>query len=42
MPLPSLSDLAPVLDMGEEGVRRMLATLKSGGWAEFVARGMAA
>ena len=30
MPLASVSDLAPVLDMSEERVRRMLAALKSG------------
>ena len=40
MPLASVSDLAPVMDVSEERVRRMLAALKSGGWAESVARGM--
>ena len=40
MPLASVSDLAPVMDVSEERVRRMLATLKSGGWAESLARGM--
>ena len=40
MPLASVSDLAPVMDVSEERVRRMLRTLKSGGWAESVSRGM--
>ncbi len=40
MPLASVSDLAPVMGVSEERVRRMLRTLKSGGWAESVARGM--
>ena len=39
MPLASVSDLAPVLDMSEERVGRMLRTLKSGGWAEVFIEG---
>ncbi len=40
MPLVSAANLASILDMTEEQVRRMLATLKSGGWADSVMRGM--
>ncbi len=40
MPLASAANLAPILDTTEERVRRMLATLKSGGWADSVLRGM--
>ena len=40
MPLASAANLASVLDIAEDRVRRMLATLKSGGWAESVMRGM--
>ena len=35
-----MSDFAPVMGVSEERVRRILATLKSGGWAESVARSM--
>lgn len=40
MPLASVAGLAPVLGVSEERVRRMLATLKSGVWAESARRGM--
>ena len=40
MPLASVANLAPVLDLSEDRVRRMLATLNSGGWVESVVRGM--
>ena len=40
MPLTSVANLASVIDITEERVRRMLATLKSGGWVESVALGM--
>ena len=40
MPLASAANLASVLDIAEDRVRRMLATLKSGGWADSVMRGM--
>ena len=40
MPLASVADLAPVLGMAEDRVRRMLSTLRSGGWVESVFRGM--
>ncbi len=40
MPLASAANLAPILDLTEGQIGRMLATLKSGGWAESVMRGM--
>ena len=40
MPLASVANLAPVLDLSEDRVRRMLGTLRGGGWIESVARGM--
>ena len=40
MPLASVANLAPVLGLDEERVRRMLARLRSGGWVVSVVRGM--
>ena len=40
MPLASAANLAPVLGVDGDRVRRMLATLRSGGWVEYVTRGM--
>ena len=40
MPLASVANLAPVLGMEEEKVRRMLGALRSGGWVTSVVRGM--
>ncbi len=40
MPLASAANLASVLDIGEDRVRRLLASLKGGGWADSVMRGM--
>ena len=40
MPLASVSNLAPVLDMDESRVRRMLNRLRQGEWAASVRRGM--
>ena len=40
MPLASAANLAPILGMAEDRVRRMLATLHHGGWIESVVRGM--
>ena len=40
MPLASAANLAPILGMAEDRVRRMLGTLRSGGWVESVVRGM--
>ena len=40
MPLASVANLAAVLDLSQEQVRRMLGTLRAGGWVESVARGM--
>ena len=40
MPLASVANLAPVLDLDEEKVRRMLGTLRRGGWVTSVVRGM--
>lgn len=40
MPLASAANLAPVMDIGEDRVRRMLATLRVGGWADSVMWGM--
>ena len=40
MPLASVANLAPVLGMDEEKVRRMLGALRRGGWVTSVVRGM--
>ena len=40
MPLASVANLAPVLDLDEDKVRRMLGTLCRGGWVTSVVRGM--
>ena len=40
MPLASVANLVPVLGLPEDRVRRMLGTLRSGGWVESVVRGM--
>ena len=40
MPLASVANLAPVLGMDEEKVRRMLGTLRRDGWVTSVVRGM--
>ena len=40
MPLASVANLAPVLELEEERVRRMLGTLRGGGWLTSVVRGM--
>ena len=40
MPLASAANLASVLDMSDDRVRRMLATLRGEGWIESVVRGM--
>ena len=40
MPLASVANLAPVLDLEEDKVRRMLGALRRGGWVESVVRGM--
>jgi hypothetical protein len=40
MPLASVGNLLPILGMTEDNLRRMLATLRAGGWIESVARGM--
>ena len=40
MPLASAANLAPILGLAEDRVRRMLETLRSGGWVESVVRGM--
>ncbi len=40
MPLASAANLAPILDLSEDRIRRMLGTLKSVGWVESVVRGM--
>ena len=40
MPLASVANLAPVLGMAEDRVRRMLRALHDGGWVESVVRGM--
>ncbi len=40
MPLASAANLAPILDLSEGQIGRMLSTLKSGGWVESVLRGM--
>ena len=40
MPLASVANLAPVLELEEERVRRMLGALRSVGWVTSVVRGM--
>ena len=40
MPLASVANLAPVLDLEEDKVRRMLGALRRGGWVTSVVRGM--
>jgi len=40
MPLASVSNLALVMGLDEERVRRMLNRLRSGGWVASVMRGM--
>ena len=40
MPLASAANLAPILGLADDRVRRMLGTLRSGGWVESVVRGM--
>ena len=40
MPLASVANLAPVLGLDEENVRRMLGNLRRGGWVTSVVRGM--
>ena len=40
MPLASVANLAPVLDLDEERARRMLGALRRGGWVTSVVRGM--
>ena len=40
MPLASVANLAPVLDLDEDKVRRMLGSLRRGGWVTSVVRGM--
>ena len=40
MPLASAANLAPVLGLAEDRVRRMLGALHGGGWIESVVRGM--
>ena len=40
MPLASVANLAPVLDLEEERVRRMLGSLRRSGWVTSVVRGM--
>ena len=40
MPLASVSNLAPILGIGEQSVRRMLGQLRRSGWVWSVRRGM--
>ena len=40
MPLASVANLAPVLDLDEDKVRRMLGALRRGGWVTSIVRGM--
>ena len=40
MPLASVANLPPVLELDEESVRRMLGALRRGGWLTSVVRGM--
>ena len=40
MPLASAANLAPILGLSEDRLRRMLGTLHADGWIESVVRGM--
>ena len=40
MPLTSVANLAPILGLAEDRVRRMLRALHDGGWVASVVRGM--
>ena len=40
MPLASVANLAPVLSLDEDKVRRMLGALRRGGWITSIVRGM--
>ena len=40
MPLASVANLAPVLGLEEDKMRRMLGALRRGGWVNSVVRGM--
>ena len=40
MPLASVANLAPVLGLDEDRVRRMMGALRRGGWVTSVVRGM--
>ena len=40
MPLASVANLAPLLDLEEDKMRRMLGALRRGGWVNSVVRGM--
>ena len=40
MPLASVANLAPVMELEEDRVRRMLGALRRGGWVTSVVRGM--
>ncbi len=40
MPLASVANLAPILGLAEDRVRRILGALHGGGWIESVVRGM--
>ena len=40
MPLASVANLAPVLELDEERVRRMLGALRRDGWVTSIVRGM--
>ena len=40
MPLASVANLAPLLDLEEDKMRRMLGALRRGGWVTSVVRGM--
>ena len=40
MPLASVANLAPVLGLDEEKVRKMLGALRRGGWVTSIVRGM--
>ena len=40
MPLARVANLAPVMDLDEDRLRRILGTLRQGGWVSSVVRGM--
>ena len=40
IPLASVANLAPLLDLEEDKMRRMLGALRRGGWVASVVRGM--